>query len=69
MTKDKFTVGDRVRYSRHYGAAGSVRVFGTVTKVNQASYTILSEGEDGYSRAVKKDNVMIDYRNTRMEVV
>ncbi len=60
MTKDKFTVGDRVRYSRHYGAAGSVRVFGTITKVNKASYTILSEAGD--TRAVKKDNVLIDYR-------
>jgi len=61
---DKFRVGDKVRYSRHYGAAGSIRVFGTVTKVNKASYTILTEGEDGssFTRAVKKDNVMVDYR-------
>jgi hypothetical protein len=65
--KDMFIVGDRVRYSRHYGAAGSVRVFGTVTKVNKASYTVLTEGEDGssFTRAVKKDNVMIDYRTTK----
>ena len=61
---DQFQVGDKVRYSRHYGAAGSVRVFGTVTKVNQASYTILTEGEDGHSftRTIKKANVGIDYR-------